>query len=282
MNKKILAIHDIACVGRCSLTVVLPIISAMGFEACPLPTALLSSHFDGFKGVVVQDLTDNLKKFNDSWIENKIKFDSVYTGFLGSNEQVGICIDLIKYHKKQGSYIYVDPVMADDGIKYSMMNDDFVKQMKKMIVYADLITPNYTEACLLLDKEYKVGNDPKVLKKWLVELSAMGAKRVVITGIEFENKVFNIGYDSVEKVFYSSSNKIINDSCSGTGDVFGSVLIAELLSGVNMGEAIIDAGKFVTNSLEKTIELKAPLREGLCFEQCLVNLKQELNAKISN
>lgn len=274
MNKKILAIHDIACVGRCSLTVVLPIISAMGFQVCPLPTALLSSHFDGFKSVVVQDLTDNLKKFNDSWIENKIKFDSIYTGFLGSNEQVDICIKLIKYHKGKGAYIYVDPVMADDGCKYSMMNDEFVKKMKKMIAYADLITPNYTEACLLLDRKYKAGDvDPKTVKEWLVELSDMGAKRTVITGIKFENKVFNIGYDSLEKVFYSSSNKNINDRYSGTGDIFGSVLISELLKGTDMGEAIIVAAKFVTNSIEKTIELEAPLREGLCFEQCLCNLK---------
>ena len=280
MNKKILAIHDISCIGRCSLTVVLPIISAMGIEACPLPTALLSSHFDGFNNVVVQDLTDNLKKFNNSWIENKIKFDSIYTGFLASNKQIDICIDLIKYHKKQGAYIYIDPVMADDGVKYSMMNDDFVIKMKKMIAHADLITPNYTEACLLLDKEYKNGDvDPNMLKNWLVELSNMGSKRIVITGIKFENKINNIGYDSVKEVFYSSSNKIINDRYSGTGDIFGSVLISELLNGIDMGKAIIDAGKFVTNSIEKTIELKAPLREGLCFEQCLFNLKENLIAK---
>lgn len=273
MVKKVLAIHDLACVGRCSLTVILPILSAMGFQVCPLPTAILSSHPAGFVKVSVNDLTDNLKKINNSWKENALNFDCVYTGFLASNKQIDICEELIKEYKQNDLYIYVDPVMADDGVKYSMMNNEFVEKMKHLVALADLVTPNYTEACLLLGKKYESGNIvPESLAEWLEELAQMGPSKVVITGVKVDNDIVNVGYDKKTGVFYSVRNKKIDCKYSGTGDMFGSVLVGELLSGDGFGLAIKNASNFVGKAIERSIELGEPLREGACFEDCLGNL----------
>lgn len=273
MVKKVLAIHDLACVGRCSLTVILPILSTMGFQVCPLPTAILSSHPAGFVKVSVDDLTDNLKKVDNSWKENDLKFDCIYTGFLASNKQIDICEELIKEYKENDLYIYVDPVMADDGVKYSMMNDEFVEKMKQLVAFADLITPNYTEACLLLGKKYVSGNvKVESLLEWLEELSEMGPSKVVITGVKSSNDILNIGYDKKTGVFYSVSNKKIECKYSGTGDMFGSVLIGEILSGCGFGIAIKNASNFVSSAIERSVESCEPIREGVCFEECLGDL----------
>lgn len=274
MVKKVLAVHDLACVGRCSLTVIIPILSAMGMQVCPLPTAILSSHPAGFVKVSVNDLTDNLKKINDSWKENDLNFDCLYTGFLASNRQIDICEELILEYKKNNLYIYVDPVMADEGVKYSMMDDEFVKKMRHLVTLADLVTPNYTEACLLLGKEYESGNiDPKSLEEWLKEISNMGPSKVVITGVKADKKIVNVGYDKTTGIFYFVKNKKINSKYSGTGDMFGSVLVGDILSGVGFGIAIKNASDFVGKAIERSIELGEPIREGVCFEDCLTYLE---------
>ena len=270
MLKKVVAIHDLSCVGRCSLTVVIPLLSVMGVQACPLPTAVLSSHSGGFQNVVCKNLTEEIKLFSEQWEMNKLEFDCVYSGFMASVDQIGITKEVIKRFTNKESLVMVDPVMGDEGKPYSLITPELINNMRTLVAEADIITPNYTEACFLLKKEYK-GNDVdwRDLLPWLPELAAMGPEKVVITGIPDGEKLVNLGYEKSTGCFYIGSNSRIGERYPGTGDIFASVLLGKLLWQEGFGVALSKAGEFVAEAIAATRELNLPVREGLAFEQVI-------------
>ena len=275
MLKKVAAIHDLSCVGRCSLAVVIPLLSAMGVQACPLPTAVLSSHSGGFQDVVCKNLTEEMKLFSEQWEMNKLEFDCVYSGFLASVEQIEITKEFIRKFAGEKSLVLVDPVMGDEGKPYSLITSELIANMRTLIAEADIITPNYTEACFLLKKEYQ-GSDInwQELMPWLTELAEMGPKRVVITGIPDKDKLLNLGYEKSTGAFFMVSNQRIGERYPGTGDIFASVLLGRLLCEEGFGTALYKAGDFVAEAIAATQELNLPVREGLAFEHVIeqVNL----------
>ena len=275
MLKKVVAIHDLSCVGRCSLSVVIPLLSAMGVQACPLPTAVLSSHSGGFQDVVCKNLTEEMKLFSEQWEMNKLEFDCVYSGFLASVEQIEITKEFIRKFTNEESLVLVDPVMGDEGKPYSLITSELIANMRTLIAESDIITPNYTEACFLLKREYQ-GSDVnwRELLPWLTELAEMGPERVVITGIPDKDKLLNLGYEKNTGSFFIASNERIGERYPGTGDIFASVLLGRLLCEEGFGTALHKAGNFVAEAIASTQELNLPIREGLAFEHVIeqVNL----------
>ncbi len=270
MLKKVAAIHDLSCVGRCSLSVVIPLLSAMGVQACPLPTAVLSSHSGGFQDVVCKNLTEEMKSFSEQWEINKLEFDCIYSGFLASVEQIEITKEFIRKFTNEESLVLVDPVMGDEGKPYSLITPELIADMKTLIAESDIITPNYTEACFLLKREYQ-GSDVnwRELLPWLTELAAMGPERVVITGIPDKDKLLNLGYEKTTGSFFIASNQRIGERYPGTGDIFASVLLGRLLCEDGFGAALYKAGDFVAEAIAATQELNLPVREGLAFEHVI-------------
>ena len=182
--KRIVSIQDISCFGKCSLTVALPIISAMGIEACPVPTAVLSTHTGGFTGYTYRDLTNDIPSIADHWKSLGLKFDAVATGYLGSFEQIKIVSDFFDKFKTDDNLIIVDPVMAEKGHFYAGFTEDFALEMKKLCSKADVIVPNLTEAAQLLDEDYIDGGyNEEYIKNLLIRLPNLGSKRVVLTGV---------------------------------------------------------------------------------------------------
>lgn len=275
MLKKVVAIHDLSCVGRCSLSVVIPLLSAMGVQACPLPTAVLSSHSGGFQDVVCKNLTEEMKLFSEQWEMNKLEFDCIYSGFLASVEQIEITKEFIRKFTNEESLVLVDPVMGDEGKPYSLITSELIANMRTLIAESDIITPNYTEACFLLKREYQ-GSDVnwRELLPWLTELAEMGTERVVITGIPDKDKLLNLGYEKNTGSFFIASNERIGERYPGTGDIFASVLLGRLLCEEGFGTALHKAGNFVAEAIASTQELNLPVREGLAFEHVIeqVNL----------
>ncbi len=275
MLKKVVAIHDLSCVGRCSLSVVIPLLSAMGVQACPLPTAVLSSHSGGFQDVVCKNLTEEMKLFSEQWEMNKLEFDCIYSGFLASVEQIEITKEFIRKFTNEESLVLVDPVMGDEGKPYSLITSELIANMRTLIAESDIITPNYTEACFLLKREYQ-GSDVnwRELLPWLTELAEMGPERVVITGIPDKDKLLNLGYEKNTGSFFIASNERIGERYPGTGDIFASVLLGRLLCEEGFGTALHKAGNFVAEAIASTQELNLPVREGLAFEHVIeqVNL----------
>ena len=275
MLKKVVAIHDLSCVGRCSLSVVIPLLSAMGVQACPLPTAVLSSHSGGFQDVVCMNLTEEMKSFSEQWEMNKLEFDCIYSGFLASVEQIEITKEFIRKFTNEESLVLVDPVMGDEGKPYSLITSELIANMRTLIAESDIITPNYTEACFLLKREYQ-GSDVnwRELLPWLTELAEMGPERVVITGIPDKDKLLNLGYEKNTGSFFIASNERIGERYPGTGDIFASVLLGRLLCEEGFGTALHKAGNFVAEAIASTQELNLPVREGLAFEHVIeqVNL----------
>lgn len=275
MLKKVVAIHDLSCVGRCSLSVVIPLLSAMGVQACPLPTAVLSSHSGGFQDVVCKNLTEEMKLFSEQWEMNKLEFDCIYSGFLASVEQIEITKEFIRKFTNEESLVLVDPVMGDEGKPYSLITSELIANMRTLIAESDIITPNYTEACFLLKREYQ-GSEVnwRELLPWLTELAEMGPERVVITGIPDKDKLLNLGYEKNTGSFFIASNERIGERYPGTGDIFASVLLGRLLCEEGFGTALHKAGNFVAEAIASTQELNLPVREGLAFEHVIeqVNL----------
>ncbi|MCL2796894.1 MAG: pyridoxamine kinase [Firmicutes bacterium] len=266
--KNVLAIHDISCVGRCSLTVALPIISAMGCTCASLPTALLSTHTGGFTGFTCLDLTDEMRKILAAWRPLGLKFDAVYSGFLASGRQIDIVKDAIKSYRTEKTVAVIDPVMADDGVLYKIFDAAFVEEMKKLVPFADVLVPNMTEAMLLTDTKYTDGPyKPAFIEALIKELKAMGAKNVVLTGVFFEEGSLGVavsGEGKVETYFVPR----IEGSYHGTGDIFGSVLTAALVGGKTLIEASIAAVDFVVASIKAT-PASADKKYGVDFETAL-------------
>lgn len=268
---RVAAVHDISCFGRCSLTVIMPILSAMGVQVCPLPTAVLSTHLGGFTDLAFHDFTSHMPDFFHHWKREGIAFDCIYSGFLASEEQIDVVQQFIDEFSSNHPLVVVDPVMGDDGKLYSIYTPQMQEQMKRLVKRADILTPNYTEACFLLGETYQ-GQvcDIAQIKKWLLRLADFGPTTVVMTGIPFEHgKILTIGYDQKEDIFFDIVTDHIPAKYPGTGDIFSSVLIGSLLHKDSLPVAMERAVNFVGLAIKTTFQADTPTREGVVVESVL-------------
>ena len=268
--KRILTIQDISCVGKCSLTVALPIISAFGVETCVLPTAVLSTH-TAFSGFTFRDLTSDVKPIVKHWIEQKIGFDAIYTGYLGSLEQIEICKGIFTDFKKENNFILVDPVMGDNGTLYKGFTQEFADNMAKLCGQADIIVPNLTEASFMLHTPYvEKGYDEKYIQNLLIKLTDFGCKTAILTGVSFDDINLGIyGYDSINKKFFSYFSEQVPKKFHGTGDVFASTLCGALTVGKTLSDSAKLTVDYTVQCIKETIKNKEHNWYGVDFETCL-------------
>ena len=276
-QKRVAAVHDISGFGKCSLTVALPIISATGIETSVMPTAVLSTH-TGISDFTYRDLTQDLKEFYKHWKSIDIKFDGLYSGFLGSFEQIDIVSDFFDEFKHDDNIILVDPVMADNGELYSIFKPDFVDGMKKLCSKADIIVPNITEACFMTGREYK--SEPytkEYIEKLLKDLSKLGVDNVVLTGVCFNNDELGAAcYNKITGEVSYAFSKRVGGHFHGTGDIFASVLISALLNGFDLTKSAQIAVNFTAESINRTAIAKTDPRFGVNFEAGLPGLIKAL------
>lgn len=271
-QKKIAIVNDMTGFGRCSIAAQLPIISAMKIQCCPLPTAILSAH-TGFPSFFFDDYTSKMKDYMNNWKELNINFDGIATGFLGSKEQIDVVVEFMEKFKDYNTIVVVDPVMGDYGELYATYTKEMCNEMKKLLKYADIITPNLTEACRLIDVEYpnKQLNEEE-LEDIAKTLCEMGPKKVVITGLQYDGEIQNFIYEK-ENGHNVVKVKKIGEDRSGTGDVFTAIIVASVVKGIPLVEAVEKATKFISKTIKYTSELNTPVTDGLCFEEYLTELK---------
>lgn len=283
MQKHVAAIHDISGMGKCSLTVALPILSAAGVCTSIMPTAVLSTHTGGFTGFTYRDLTDDLLPFAEHWKSLNVHFDALYSGFLGSFAQLAIVSQIFDLLRSDDTLVMVDPVMADNGKLYSVYTPDFPKGMAKLCAKAGLIVPNMTEAAFLLNEPYREGPyDSAYVQKTLRALANLGASRVVLTGIWFgDEKLGAACYDQTTDTVAYAFNEKIEGYYHGTGDVFGSALLSGLMRGLSLPAATQLAVDFTAGSIRRTRSAGTDVRFGVDFEEELPMLQTRLNAATS-
>lgn len=275
--KRIITIQDISCVGRCSLTVALPIISAAGVECGVLPTAVLSTHtaFDKF---TFCDLTDEIEPISRTFGELNIDFDCIYTGYLGSFRQLSLVDDFITTHKKDKTMVVIDPAMADNGKLYHGFTPEFAKAMANLVRHADLVIPNLTEACFMLDIPYTEDYDEEYIKDVLVRLTALGAKRAALTGISFDaNQLGVYSYDSESGKFFYYTNNYLPVRYHGTGDIFASATVGSLMRGQSVENALSVAVDYTHECIKLTMEDENRRTYGVNFEEAIPYYIMRLN-----
>ena len=271
MNR-ILTIQDISCLGKCSLTVALPIISACGVEASILPTAVLSTH-TMFKDFTFNDLTNDMHPITDHWKNNNLGFDALYTGYLGSKEQIDIVADIFDKFKTDDNIILIDPVMADNGKLYPGFTREFALDMARLCSKADVIVPNMTEASFMLSVPYVTEYDEDYIKDLLKKLVGLGAKTAILTGVSFEKgKLGAYGYDSVNDRYFYYYNEHLPASFHGTGDIFASTLLGALAKGKSIDDSLKVAVDYTVESIRITLNNPDHVWYGVEFESALPKL----------
>jgi pyridoxine kinase len=249
--KKILTIQDISCVGQCSLTVALPILSACGLETCILPSAVLSTHTAGFSGFTFRDLTDDMPAIQEHWKKENIKFKAIYTGYLGSIKQVGYVRDILKTMGTDDCVRIVDPAMADNGKLYSIFDMEYVDAMRVLCGEADILVPNITEACFLTGEEYKEVYDESYIRALAEKLAALGAKTVVLTGVSYEQGTTGVVVYENGKMEYYKHDKMAKGS-HGTGDIYASAFVGALMNGKSVYESAKIAADYTVKCIINT------------------------------
>ncbi len=276
--KTAVLIHDLSGVGRCSLTVALPILSAMGVTGACLPTAYLSTHTGGFTDYFFRDLTEDMEKVFAHWEKENLSFDGVYTGYIATKKQTEIILNILKSIKQKGGLTVVDPVLGDHGKLYSGLSKDMVEGMKSLIPYADVITPNYTEASLLLDIPYKNTYNRCELKEMIEGFQRLGAKDIVLTGYEeTKGQVGALCYSKGETKAFVLDH--VPAHFDGTGDVFTSVLTGALLNHKSVFEGAEIAVSFTHDAVLQTFLHHGNEHFGVDFETLLYTLKERLEKK---
>lgn len=264
--KRIVTIQDISCVGKCSLTVALPIISAMGIETAVIPTAVLSTH-TAFKNFTYRDLTNDLPKIASHWKQEKFNFDGIYTGYLGSIEQIDMLKEFFKQFKTSENFIFIDPVMADNGKLYAGFDTNFVKEMKELCKTADIIVPNLTEASYMLETEYKENYSEEEIKSMLIELSNLGPKYVVLTGVSFKNNELGVmSYNKETNKFFTYFKERVPAKYHGTGDIFASTLVGAITNNNTIEEGLKIAVDYVWETINDTYKTNKEDAYGVNFE----------------
>lgn len=271
-QKRVAAIHDISCFGKCSLTVALPIISAAGIETAVIPTAVLSTHTGGFTGYTVRDLSEDIVPVARHWNSENIKVDAVYTGYLCSKQQIYLVLEAARLISREDTLLITDPVMADNGKLYKGFDSDYPKYMTELCANADIITPNITEAALMLGIKYRVGPYTEDYINSLLEgLYLKTHAKIVLTGVYYDNRRIGAAVYDGEKKEYVFSERI-SASYHGTGDVFASTLTAALLNGRSLKAAAQIAVNFTCACIKRTAENDTDMRYGVNFESQIPNL----------
>lgn len=272
-------IHDLAGLGHCSLSAAIPVLSVMGIQACPVPTAVLSSQTDGYSGYSFLDMTPELPAYFAHWERLGTRFDGIFTGFLGSPEQLSLVSGFVTRFRTAGTLVLVDPVMGDDGAVYDTYTPEMCAGMRRLAAHADVITPNLTEAAALLGERYENAPcDEAGLLRWAARLSSEVAPRSVITGVPSEDgstlriALCDRGETAILTRPRAAADTPSHGSYPGTGDVFASVLLGALLRGKALGEAAAAAADFVSACVAHTAACGVPRREGLSFEPLLSSL----------
>ncbi|MCL2216742.1 MAG: pyridoxamine kinase [Defluviitaleaceae bacterium] len=269
--KKAAAIHDISCFGRCSLTVALPILSAAGVNCSVVPTAVLSTHTGGFDGFTYRDLTEDILPIAKHWQSLGLEFDALYSGFLGSTEQVEILEVFIKMFRRPETVVLVDPVMGDNGKLYKTFSQNFPGEMAKLCRMADLITPNMTEAALLINESYREGPYTReYIESTIKKLASLGgeSRQIVLTGVYFSEKELGAAAYDGTVVRYAMAERV-PQQYPGTGDVFASALLAALMNGADLSNGTESAVKFAADCIKLTFEAGTDPRFGVNFEAIL-------------
>lgn len=281
MQKRVVAIHDISCVGKCSLTVALPVLSAAGVEVSVLPTALLSTHTGGFDGYTYLDLTDEIPKIVNHWKSLGLKVDAFYTGFLGSEAQADMVCGIIDALADADTLIFTDPVMGDNGRLYSSFLPTFPEKMKTLCRRSQILTPNLTEACLLTNTEYRHdGYDREYIEEILRKLASFGAETVIITGVSLEKGTLGAAYSDTktgESGFSFSGN--VNGMFHGAGDVFAAALLGALLNEKDIKTAVDIALDLTVGSIKRTYAAQTDTRFGLDFEHGLGDYAHRISSR---
>lgn len=275
--KKILTIQDISCVGQCSLTVALPILSACGLETCILPSAVLSTHTAGFTGFTFRDLTDDMPGICDHWVKEGIQFSAIYTGYLGSTKQIGMVADIMDATAAADCVKVVDPAMADNGNLYPCFDMEYVQAMKGLCAKADYVVPNITEACFLTGLAYKEVYDQAYIDSLLAGLAALGCKNVILTGVSYREGFTGIVVFEKGVYSYYEHEKLPN-SCHGTGDIYASAFVGALMGGKSAYDAAAIAGQYTVACIRETAKLDNHWY-GAAFEPVLGKLIELINDK---
>ncbi len=281
MQKKVLAIHDISCVGRCSLTVALPIISACGIECSVLPTSVLSTHTGGFTGYTFRDLTADIDPIIKHWQSLDLSFDGIYSGFLGSMAQIEKVETIIKEFGRTDGLVCVDPCMADNGQLYTLFDKAYAGRMGGLCRQADLIVPNITEACLLLDRPYAEGPySREMIEEMLKDLAALGPGMVILTGVYFDDEQLGAACYSAAsgQISYTMAARLPG-YYHGTGDVFASAAFAALIAGKSLSQANNTAVTYTQQCISRTYQAGTDIRYGVNFEEGLAELGQAVTKK---
>ena len=271
-QKRAVAINDISCMGKCSLTVALPIISSLGIETLVVPTAVLSAH-TAFENFTFFDLTDQIDKIRRHWQELGESFDCIYSGYLGSFRQIELVSSFADTFRSPSTPVIVDPVMGDNGRLYPNFDSEFASAMAKLCSKADIITPNLTEAAFLLGKEYVgSGYGEAYIKNLLKELCSLGCKKALITGVSFADEHLGVAcYDKEADEYTYCSTKKLSHMFHGTGDVFASSFVAAFVKGKSFTEAAQIAADFTSDCIKATIDDKENHWYGVKFENCLAD-----------
>ena len=276
--KRILTIQDISCFGKCSITIALPVISAMGVETVILPTAVLSTH-TMFKNFTVKDLTDQLLPITQHWKNEGIHFDAIYTGYLGSTEEIEIAKQIFDMFGSDDTMIFIDPVMADNGKLYPAFDMDYARRNAGLCGHADIIVPNITEACFMTDTEYKEVYDEAYILDLLNKLAKLGSKTVVLTGVSLsEGKTGVYGLNTVTGQTFIYQNDRVDAAFHGTGDVFSSVCVGALVQGIAPEEAFKIAADYTAETIRVTLANPEKPWYGVDFEATLPKLITALDA----
>lgn len=272
-QKKIAVINDFSGFGRCSIAVCLPIISAMKIQCCPLPTAIFSNH-TGFESFFLKDCTEYMEPYAEEWKKLDLRFDGIMTGFLGSHEQIDIVRRFFDHFHRPGCTALIDPVMGDYGKLYPTYSEALAASMHELVRYADILTPNLTEACILTGTEYREDMTAEQLEDMAGRLSDMGPEKIVISGLSEGCDLLNFVYQKGSEPMMIREHKV-GDFRSGTGDVFSSIIAADAVNGRDFAASVRRASSFIAKTLRRTVELEIPKTDGICFEEFLWELGEE-------
>ncbi len=280
MMKRVVTIQDISCIGKCSLTVALPIISSMGVETCIIPTAVLSTH-TAFEGFTFRDLTEDIPGILKHWEKEHMEFDAIYTGYMGSIEQMTIVSEMFKHYQSKGATIIVDPVMADNGKLYPGFTKEFASAMTRLCQQADVIMPNMTEASFMLDIPYEENiSDEHKIRDILRKLGDLGTKKVILTGVSLKpDKIGAYSYDRESGEFFDYEREHIAASYHGTGDVFASAFTGAIVNGLSFADSLRCAVDFTVECIRQTESDPDSRWYGVNFEAAIPYLSRKIFTK---
>lgn len=271
-QKKIAIINDISGFGRCSVAVSLPVISHMKVQGCVLPTAVFSNH-TGFSSYFYEDYTAQMPRFMEEWKKLDLRFEGIASGFLGSAEQIQIVRDFIRQFRDERTQVIIDPVMGENGKAYATYTPEMCDKMKHLVEFADILTPNVTEACMLTGMPYKeAGWNRRELNEMMSRLRGLGAKKIVVSGLASDMYISNAVSEEPGDL-RMIRQKRVGKVRSGTGDIFAAVIAADCVNGVAFEESVRKAGSFVRDCILATEKHQIPETDGVCFEEVLYKLR---------